>query len=507
MALTSVTELRKMVLDSGIYNLTWINYLDVSKTCLSSLTSELGNLVSLTNLVLHNNQLAGVPKELSKLVKLKYLDLSNNKITNLEADISNLTDLQCLNVSMNMLSEFPSVESLVSLHILNLSHNSLESLPEGIYSETLVHLSQILASNNEISNLLPAISDLPHLNTLDLSSNKLTEVPAELCECPKLKELNLKSNKFKDRRFGKLVEQCPTKSVVDYLVNVLKKEREKSGSKKKTEKKKKAAKKEEKEIDEIIQDIIRIVHFDKTEGVSVQVTPGAASTRPYIVCCIVRDLDLKKSLNIFKHFITLQRQAATIATHDMKSIKMPLTYDAKLPQLLKIRPLFKHKESTGRSLVATLTKEAEEMRKEQKRNKLLQGKELYPCLVDGDGDVISFPPITNSDKTKISNETTDILIEVTSSTNLDVCKKALDELLQGMLRLGVGATDETVTDYPEVGASEPPSDSITDPSLVKQKKLLVEQVKVTDLDGNMRVIYPARPDLNCDDIKIIRDFE
>lgn len=32
---------------------------------------------------------------------------------------------------------------------------------------------------------------------------------------------------------------------------------------------------------------------------------------------------------------------------------------------------------------------------------LLDGKEHYPCLVDADGDVISFPPITNSEKTKV----------------------------------------------------------------------------------------------------------
>ena len=32
---------------------------------------------------------------------------------------------------------------------------------------------------------------------------------------------------------------------------------------------------------------------------------------------------------------------------------------------------------------------------------LLDGKEQYPCLVDADGDVISFPPITNSEKTKV----------------------------------------------------------------------------------------------------------
>lgn len=32
---------------------------------------------------------------------------------------------------------------------------------------------------------------------------------------------------------------------------------------------------------------------------------------------------------------------------------------------------------------------------------LLDGKDNYPCLVDAEGAVISFPPITNSEKTKV----------------------------------------------------------------------------------------------------------
>lgn len=32
---------------------------------------------------------------------------------------------------------------------------------------------------------------------------------------------------------------------------------------------------------------------------------------------------------------------------------------------------------------------------------LLDGQEQYPCLLDADGDAISFPPITNSEKTKV----------------------------------------------------------------------------------------------------------
>lgn len=54
--------------------------------------------------------------------------------------------------------------------------------------------------------------------------------------------------------------------------------------------------------------------------------------------------------------------------------------------------------------------EAEEHRKQRKRQTvsglhrylhLLDGQDRYPCLVDADGDVISFPPITNSEKTKV----------------------------------------------------------------------------------------------------------
>ena len=37
---------------------------------------------------------------------------------------------------------------------------------------------------------------------------------------------------------------------------------------------------------------------------------------------------------------------------------------------------------------------------------LLKGKPLYPSLIDADGDIISFPPITNCDKTKVNTPNT-----------------------------------------------------------------------------------------------------
>lgn len=38
--------------------------------------------------------------------------------------------------------------------------------------------------------------------------------------------------------------------------------------------------------------------------------------------------------------ICVKRQAATIATHDFDLVKSPLTYDAQVPQELKVRIIF-----------------------------------------------------------------------------------------------------------------------------------------------------------------------
>jgi len=91
--------------------------------------------------------------------------------------------------------------------------------------------------------------------------------------------------------------------------------------------------------------------------------------------------------------------------------------------------LGKSKETDAASLVAHLKAEAEHLRKEKKRNtisgihqylNLLDKKESFACLVEESGTVISFPPITNSDGSKIYEDTRNIFVEVTSDTKLQV---------------------------------------------------------------------------------------
>ena len=107
----------------------------------------------------------------------------------------------------------------------------------------------------------------------------------------------------------------------------------------------------------------------------------------------------------------------------------------------------------------------------------------------------------------MSATTTDILVEVTSCTSLDVCKKVMDEFLYKMLEMGVGVPTPDTVD----GATGGGDNSDSDEGVVFQKKLreklVVEQVKITDMEGNLRVIYPSRTDLNNEGIQVIRQFD
>jgi len=230
--------------------------------------------------------------------------------------------------------------------------------------------------------------------------------------------------------------------------------------------------------------------------------------RPFFVGCIVRNLNLSDDQK-FKKFIQLQtklhddekmckkRVAATIATHDCDRLRLPLSYTAKPPNEIQIRPLNRAKDSTAEQLITQLTQEAEALRKEKKRNVysgvhqylyLLEKWEKYPALVDGEGNVVSFPPISNSDLTKISPETRNVFIEVTSSQDMNVCKRVMEALLKGMLDLELNASENS--GGKEIG-----------------KSLQLEQVRIFSLSDEIRVVYPSKVDLNFDETNVIVERE
>ncbi|CAG0886773.1 unnamed protein product [Cyprideis torosa] len=520
-------------LPATLYSLTSLNFVEISDCpSLSTLAEHVSALSSLTNLVLRRNGLESIPQEIGNLRQLKLIDLTGNKLSQLPSELGQLSHLSSLNVSLNALMSLPEeLASCSQLHILNATGNKLEEFPQSLCEAKLPHLMEIRLAKNEIPSIPNSIDLLPSLKVLDLSENKLKVVPGELARCMKLKDLNLKSNKFQDNRFRKLVEQSGAKPVLDYVRQHFPVAKPTgSGESGKGGKKKKkdsgsgsagnaaapptdAAAEEDDEV-MFLTYALRVVHLSDSTPITIACSSKVKDIRPHIIACLVRGLDLSGP-NVFKKFLVLQnklhdticqkRNAATIATHDLA--KLPpgaLLYDAGEPGSITLVPLNRQKETTAEELFGTLQKEAEHIRKEKKRNTysgihtylyLLENKPLWPFLSDSSGRVISFPPITNCEATKMTPETKDILIEVTSSSSLNVCKTVCDQLLSEMAVLFI---DEGAT-IKGGGGGDPGSSS-------GPASLVVEQVKVTDLEGNMRNVYPSRIDLrDLKGISVVRD--
>lgn len=295
-------------LDEGVFELTQLNFLAITKSGLQMLSPKIGQLVNLTSLSLHGNKLDEIPMTICKLNKLKLLDISMNNLSTLPQEISSLLDLQTLNASNNNLTEFIDVSRFSKLQSLDISNNKLKELPSGIDSPELKLLMTLSALNNEIESLPDNLSALPSLKFLDVSNNKLEALPPQLGECGKLKEFRCTGNKLKDGRLMKLVNQNLNKAILDYLKSKI----AESGKGKSSKKGKKDGKSQDDDED---KDLIKVLPFSAERGLMVKITDNAVKVRPYMVCCIVRNLNFSKSASFMKAFIKIQVRRYVLLCH------------------------------------------------------------------------------------------------------------------------------------------------------------------------------------------------
>ncbi|RVE70218.1 hypothetical protein OJAV_G00062760 [Oryzias javanicus] len=513
-------------LSSSIYSLQLLNYLEVSQCpSLTEIHADIQLLTNLQSLILCRNKLASIPHAIGRLKSLKVLDVSVNNLTAVPEEISQLPELTTLNVSCNSLELLPEGLSRCSkLSTINVSKNRLTAFPPDLFSEDLDLLSTLVASDNCIQELSGDIQQLAALKVLDLANNKLNEIPWNLSDCPKLKEINFRGNKLSDKRLEKMVNGCQTKSILEYLRGKGRgrqveeggdadggRQPEKKKKQQQKKRKEKVAEEQEEELEEVRKMAVRVLHVsDAPTALTVQVSADVKDVRPYLVCCLVKGMNLKAG-NSLKRFLMAQtklhedlcgkRTIATIATHDAALLKGPLVYGVRTPTQLKIVPLGR-REMTAVELIRLLHLEADELRKQKKRQnvtglhkylQLLQGKSQYPCLVDADGDVISFPPITNSEKTKIKKTTKELFLEVTSGTSLQTCKDIMDALIVKMAEL-----NKFTAEHQEEAGSDAESDAALNPSPSTEtsSQLVIQQLRTTDQDGNLKVVYPSKTDLS-----------
>ena len=130
-----------------------------------------------------------------QFVKLKKLNLSKNHLTNQFLVSSNqpFEQLEELHLNSNQLTTiFALLSTMKSLHLLDLSFNSLIHLPECFNPQ--LQILRLSYNNIEIDGNDCAY--LKHICELDLNHNQIKRIPPEFLQCTHLRLLNLSSNEF-----------------------------------------------------------------------------------------------------------------------------------------------------------------------------------------------------------------------------------------------------------------------------------------------------------------------
>ncbi|XP_019724196.1 leucine-rich repeat and fibronectin type-III domain-containing protein 4 [Hippocampus comes] len=117
------------------------------------------DLESLRSLHLDGNRLTIVgPRDLAGLVNLQHLIVNNNQLVKVSVQAFDdfLLTLEDLDMSYNNLRKVPweSIQNMASLHTLNLDHNLIDHIAEGVFGE-LYKLARLDMTSNRLRTLPP----------------------------------------------------------------------------------------------------------------------------------------------------------------------------------------------------------------------------------------------------------------------------------------------------------------------------------------------------------------
>jgi len=154
----------------------------------------------------------------------------------------------------------------------------------------------------------------------------------------------------------------------------------------------------------------------KSGGVAGEARIEGPSYRPYAYFAVVRGVSLDDEA--IRQLMQLQekihltygrdRRKVSIGLYDLRGVEFPIRYVGVKPEAVKFKPL-------GFTVEMTPLQVLREHPKGVAYRHLVEGHELFPLIVDAEGKVVSFPPITNSEDYRVTESTRDVLIDVTST--------------------------------------------------------------------------------------------
>jgi phenylalanyl-tRNA synthetase beta chain len=171
--------------------------------------------------------------------------------------------------------------------------------------------------------------------------------------------------------------------------------------------------------------------------IELNVDPSVKKVRPYIVCGVIRDVDLDEDevatlMNIQEQLhwaVGRDRKKVAIGVHDLDKIAPPYRYTAVKPDSVSFIPL--HGDGYPMNLEEILLLHEKGI----EYTHILEGKEVYPIIFDNNDEVLSFPPIINGILTTVTDDTKNLFLDLTG-TDFKAVNLALNILSTTLADMG-----------------------------------------------------------------------
>lgn len=150
----------------------------------------------------------------------------------------------------------------------------------------------------------------------------------------------------------------------------------------------------------------------KVDSTGIQIKASHVAVRPYLAAAVIRNVSMTDAFirslmniqEVLAETIGRKRRKVAIGIHDFDKIIPHISY-VEVNSDEKIVPLDTNKEMT-------LAEVLEKIPKGEEYGHILAGAKKLPVYVDAKG-IFSFPPIINSERTRVTEKTKNLFVELT----------------------------------------------------------------------------------------------
>lgn len=175
----------------------------------------------------------------------------------------------------------------------------------------------------------------------------------------------------------------------------------------------------------------------KKSNHKIIIDESVKEVRPYTACAIIKNLKInQEKLNEIiqiqeKLHITFgrNRKKLAIGIYPLEKITFPVTFKADKPENIIFQPLESDRRMTALQILS-------QHKAGREFGHLLEGKDKFPFFIDAKKEILSLPPIINSELTgKVSFETKDLFIEC-SGFDYAVLSKCISMIVCALADMG-----------------------------------------------------------------------